>query len=77
MTVSTSWSKQIVHSPFLPAGGGSEPETLGEMGGLRGELGAVTAREEEREDNSDRLDDRFHAVPVRRPKIASFISDRH
>lgn len=44
MTVSTSWSKQMVHSPFLPAGGSSEPETVGEMGGLRGELGAVTAR---------------------------------
>lgn len=77
MTVSTSWSKQIVHSPFLPAGGSSEPETLGEMGGLRGELGAVTARKEDREDNSDRSDDRFHAVPVKRPKIASFISYRH
>lgn len=42
MTVSTSWSKQMVHSPFLPAGGSSGAGTVGETGGLRGELGAVT-----------------------------------
>lgn len=44
MTVSTSWSKQTVHSPFFPAGGSSEAVRVGETGGLSGELGAVTKR---------------------------------
>lgn len=42
MTVSTSWSKQTVHSPLFPAEGSSEAVRVGEVGGLRGELGAVT-----------------------------------
>lgn len=42
MTVSTSWSKQMVHSPLFPPGGSSEAVMVGETGGLRGELGAVT-----------------------------------
>lgn len=44
--MSTSLSKQTVHSPFLLLVGSGGGKT-GEMGGLRGELGAVTAREEE------------------------------
>lgn len=44
--MSTSLSKQTVHSPFLLLDGSGGGKT-GEMGGLRGELGAVTAREEE------------------------------
>ena len=44
--MSTSLSKQTVHSPFLLLDGSGGGKT-GEMGGLRGELGAVTAKEEE------------------------------
>lgn len=51
MTVSTSWSKQMVHSPFFPAGGGSEAVREGEVGGLRGELGAVTREDSEAEED--------------------------
>lgn len=49
MTVSTSPSKQTVHSPFLlPASSGAE--NTGDTGGLSGELGAVTAERENRTD---------------------------
>lgn len=41
--MSTSLSKQTVHSPFLLLDGSGGGKT-GETGGLRGELGAVTAR---------------------------------
>lgn len=46
------------------------------MGGLRGELGAVTARKkEDKEDNSERSDDNFHhAVAVKRPESTSLFS---
>lgn len=43
--MSTSLSKHTVHSPFLLLDG-SGGEKTGEMGGLKGELGAVTAKEE-------------------------------
>lgn len=51
MTVSTSWSKHTVHSPFLTLEGSSGAESEGETGGLRGELGAVTREDSEAEED--------------------------
>lgn len=51
MTVSTSWSKQMVHSPFFPEEGSSGAVRIGETGGLRGELGAVTREDSDAEED--------------------------
>lgn len=65
--MSTSLSKQTVHSPFLLLDG-SGGEKTGEIGGLRGELGAVTAKEEEgtrsfsRQDDADLTAHNMHAL---------------
>lgn len=48
--MSTSLSKQTVHSPFLLLDG-SGAGKMGEMGGLRGELGAVTSDDSEADDD--------------------------